>query len=190
MNLPTGRFAAVVIDPPWDYGIERARIGARNRRNAAAAQHYSTLSVDQLADMDVPSLLEPGGHLWLWVTNTGLAEGWHLPLFTAWRVRPVTVVTWVKQGAPTLGQYARGTTEHAILAVNGWHGKPASPAEATHIAPDGATLTAAKRAHSVKPGAFGDLVEQLKPDGPWCELFARQQRLGWTSWGLGWEQAS
>lgn len=43
-----------------------------------------------------------------------------------------------------------------------------------------------RSAHSVKPAAFMDLVEQVSP-GPYVELFARQSRLGWDSWGLGYE---
>ncbi len=37
-------------------------------------------------------------------------------------------------------------------------------------------------AHSAKPEAFLDLVEQVSP-GPYLELFARRQRLGWDTWG-------
>jgi N6-adenosine-specific RNA methylase IME4 len=40
--------------------------------------------------------------------------------------------------------------------------------------------------HSEKPSAFGDLVEQVSP-GPYVELFARAPRLGWDSWGYGYE---
>ncbi len=36
--------------------------------------------------------------------------------------------------------------------------------------------------HSKKPEAFLDLVEQVSP-GPYLELFARRQRLGWDTWG-------
>jgi N6-adenosine-specific RNA methylase IME4 len=36
--------------------------------------------------------------------------------------------------------------------------------------------------HSRKPDAFLDLVEQISP-GPYLELFARRQRLGWDTWG-------
>jgi N6-adenosine-specific RNA methylase IME4 len=41
-------------------------------------------------------------------------------------------------------------------------------------------------AHSAKPDAFGDLVEQVSP-GPYVELFCRRPRLGWDSWGKGYE---
>jgi N6-adenosine-specific RNA methylase IME4 len=37
-------------------------------------------------------------------------------------------------------------------------------------------------AHSAKPEAFLDLVETVSP-GPYLELFARRQRLGWDTWG-------
>lgn len=180
-DWPTGTYAAVVVDPPWDYGHQR--LGGKNRRAGSAGAHYSTMTLPELTALPVADLLEPGGHLWLWVTNTGLVEGWHLPLIDAWGVRPVTMLTWCKAGPPGLGQYARATTEHVILAVNGWGGVPDMPLPAAHF-------DAAKGAHSVKPPCLADMAEQLKPDGPWCELFARQIRLGWDSWGHGWEIAS
>lgn len=37
-------------------------------------------------------------------------------------------------------------------------------------------------AHSAKPEAFLDMVETVSP-GPYLELFARRQRLGWDTWG-------
>jgi len=43
--------------------------------------------------------------------------------------------------------------------------------------------------HSTKPPAFLDVVEQVSP-APRVELFARAQRLGWDSWGWGYEQAT
>lgn len=43
-----------------------------------------------------------------------------------------------------------------------------------------------RRAHSEKPPQFLDIVEQVCP-GPYVELFARQPRLGWDSWGYGFE---
>ena len=41
--------------------------------------------------------------------------------------------------------------------------------------------------HSRKPDAFIDLVERASP-GPYVELFCRRPRLGWDSWGHGYEQ--
>jgi N6-adenosine-specific RNA methylase IME4 len=36
--------------------------------------------------------------------------------------------------------------------------------------------------HSAKPEAFLDLVERVSP-GPYLEMFARRDRLGWDTWG-------
>jgi len=36
--------------------------------------------------------------------------------------------------------------------------------------------------HSRKPELFCDLIEQVSP-GPYLELFARRNRLGWDTWG-------
>ncbi len=43
--------------------------------------------------------------------------------------------------------------------------------------------------HSEKPQAFMDVVESVSP-GPYVELFSRSPRLGWDSWGYGYETAS
>lgn len=44
------------------------------------------------------------------------------------------------------------------------------------------------KTHSAKPAAALDLVESVSP-GPYVELFARRPRLGWDSWGYGFESA-
>ena len=36
--------------------------------------------------------------------------------------------------------------------------------------------------HSAKPEAFYDMVESMSP-GPYLDVFARRQRLGWDTWG-------
>ncbi len=179
-DWPTGTYASVVVDAPWDYGITQ-RLAGRGRRQASARAHYSTLTPGEVATLPVPDLLDDGAHVWLWIPNAGLLAGWHLGVLDAWALRPVSLVTWCKTGQPGLGRYARGTTEHAVLAVRGWGGVPAAPLPATHFD------AARPGGHSTKPATLGDLAEQLKPDGPWCELFARQPRLGWAAWGRGYE---
>jgi N6-adenosine-specific RNA methylase IME4 len=43
--------------------------------------------------------------------------------------------------------------------------------------------------HSQKPAAALDVVERVSP-GPYVELFARAPRLGWDSWGYGFEEVA
>jgi N6-adenosine-specific RNA methylase IME4 len=70
--------------------------------------------------------------------------------------------------------WLRTQTEHAILAVRG------SPKLA--IRGQSNALMAPVREHSRKPEEFYELVESLCP-GPRVELFARESRKGWVSWG-------
>lgn len=178
VGLTPGGYGAVVCDPPYRFDITQ-RLGGRGRRPAAANRHYSTLSLHDLADLPVGRLLADEGHLWLHVTNAVLAVGAHRMLLDAWHVRPITVLTWCKPGENGLGSYLRGATEHAVFAVKGWGTVPERPYPTTWF-------QAARTAHSVKPPNFGDVVEAVSP-GPYVEVFARQQRIGWSSWGLGHE---
>jgi N6-adenosine-specific RNA methylase IME4 len=178
VGIEPGSAGTVVADVPWNHGIEQ-RLGGRGRRPAAAWQRYSTMSLHDLADLPVGDLIADQGHLWLWTTNLVLATGAHKPLLDAWHVRPVTILSWCKLGSPGLGVYLRGGSEHAVLAVKGWGTVPAVPHPSTWF-------QAAREPHSVKPASALDIIERVSP-GPYVELFARQQRFGWSSWGYGHE---
>jgi N6-adenosine-specific RNA methylase IME4 len=74
------------------------------------------------------------------------------------------------------------TPEHidALSTIFGWNPEAfaGAPSKRWHT-----TWFGWKRAaHSAKPEAFLDLVEETSP-GPYLELFARRNRLGWDTWG-------
>jgi len=133
------------------------------------------LAETQMERSDAEIQLDEAGHCW----NLVLATGAHRPLIDAWGLRAVTILTWTKPGGNGLGRYLRGATEHAVLAVKGWGTVPATPEPSSWF-------PSARAPHSVKPGAAYDIIERVSP-GPYVELFARQQRFGWSSWGLGHE---
>jgi N6-adenosine-specific RNA methylase IME4 len=64
-------------------------------------------------------------------------------------------------------------------AVKGTNRKPPVPL-ATRV--DTRWFTWPRGSHSQKPEAFYDMVESVSP-GPYLELFARRNRLGWDTWG-------
>jgi N6-adenosine-specific RNA methylase IME4 len=143
------------------------------------------MTSDEIAAMPVGRLVADDAHLYLWTTNS-FVEDAHA-IARAWGFRPVTLLTWVKvhQDDPSrvsmkTGYYFRGATEHALFAVRG------SLALTTSEGVPTAFLWPRIGSHSVKPAAFGDLVERCSP-GPYVELFAREPRLGWDSWGHGYE---
>jgi N6-adenosine-specific RNA methylase IME4 len=82
-----------------------------------------------------------------------------------------------------LGHYTRGVTEHMILATRG---RPKifikDQGVSNLLLEEDTVLLASPTGHSRKPEASYQLIERVCP-GPYLELFARQKREGWTSWG-------
>jgi N6-adenosine-specific RNA methylase IME4 len=167
----TPPYATIVADPPWRFASAATKADAR--------RHYSTLALEDIRALPVADLAAPAAHLWCWAVN-GLMEEAH-QVVRAWGFRALTIVTWCKR-APGVGHYLRNNTEHAILASRGRALVPADKPLSTWF-------EWPRQAHSQKPAAFLDLVEQVSP-APYVELFARAPRLGWDSWGYGYESAA
>lgn len=186
-------YSTIVADPPWPYETSIKSTSALPhtvKRDGTIARGvdnmgYGVMSVDDLCAMPVRSISNRNAHLYLWVTNSFMEEGHRI--CRAWGFAPKTILTWVKthQDDPTrvsmkTGYYFRGATEHVIFAVRG-----SLPLQVDEGHPT-AYLWPRIGAHSAKPDAFGDLVEKVSP-GPYVELFCRRPRLGWDSWGKGYE---
>jgi len=159
-ETPTA-FATIVIDPPWQYGNKATR--------GAAEDHYPTMTQDELIALELPA--EDDAHLYLWVTNNFLRDG--LELCEAWGFAYKTMLTWVKPQMG-MGNYFRSVTEHVLFGVRG--SLPTLRNDRTNV------ISADRKRHSAKPEAFYDLVAEMSP-GPYLEMFARQRRMGWHTWG-------
>lgn len=156
-----GTYACIVIDPPWQYGNKATR--------GAAEDHYPTMSIDELEQLELPGSEQ--AHLYLWVTNGFLAEGLHL--MKVWGYEYKTVLTWCKPQIG-LGNYFRNSTEHVLFGIRGGLRTLRNDVP-THF-------TAKRGQHSAKPDSFYDLAESCSP-GPRMEMFARRRRFGWDAWG-------
>ncbi len=172
----TPPYSTIVADPPWRYASARITTTGKQRR-AEAMGHYSTMFAEDVALLRVGDLLAPNAHVYLWVTNPILPESF--AVLNAWGVRYVTTLTWRKLGTLGMGFHFRGDTEHVLFGVRGE--LPIEPAKRERN-----WFEARKTRHSVKPPAFYDMVERVSPR-PRLELFARAPRLGWDSWGHGYE---
>jgi N6-adenosine-specific RNA methylase IME4 len=169
-------YRTIVMDPPWEY--ERTVALGSGR---AAASHYSTMTNAEIAALPVADLAGQNCRLYLWVTNPRLfAEPTRdsispVEMLRAWGFRYVTMLTWHKLGAPGMGWYFRGDTEHVLFGIRGKAPIPAESRLSNHFA-------AHRTVHSAKPDRFYEMVERVSP-GPYLELFARRRRYGWDVWG-------
>lgn len=166
------KYRTIVADPPWRYRSSLPGFGG-SRGKARSEVPYGTLSIDEICALPVSELAEPEAHLYLWTTNTHLEHAWQV--VRAWGFEFSTMLVWCKPprggtGFPTFGI----CTEYVLFCYRG----RANPAKRF----DRNWWQWPRSAHSAKPEAFLDLVEQVSP-APRLELFARTQRLGWHSWG-------
>jgi N6-adenosine-specific RNA methylase IME4 len=157
-QLPTGPFQVIVADPPWRY-------------DSGNSLPYPTMDIEEIKAMPVRDIAADDAVLWLWTTNAHLRVAFDV--VEAWGFEYRTLLTWVKDRMGT-GEWLRGQTEHCLLAVKGrpvfLHGNYTT------------VLQAARREHSRKPEEFYALVEATCPGGK-VELFCRQMREGWRSFG-------
>jgi N6-adenosine-specific RNA methylase IME4 len=172
-------YATILMDPPW---FERG--GGRR----GADMHYPLVKTP-----DLPGVIYGSGvfrpaddaHLFMWATNSFLSDA--IWLMGALGFVYKTNVAWVKindEGRPQvgLGQYFRGAHELLLL---GTRGRGAAVRTDDRSLPS--VILAPRRKHSQKPEEAYALVE-ARSHGPRLEMFARQQRPGWTAWGNGVEK--
>jgi hypothetical protein len=59
--LPADKFELIYCDPPWQYNVEKGFEGL-------AAQHYKTVSIDELCKLNVPGICAKDCVLVMWAT--------------------------------------------------------------------------------------------------------------------------
>lgn len=171
-------YSTIVADPPWQYDEGFVQGTSRGVGRLDISLPYSSMSVEAIADLPVRDLVGPGGaFLWLWTTNKYLPDAFDV--IGAWGFRYRQTLVWRKGDAsPFVRAVAPNSAEYLLVARRG---------AVKRIGTISSSIVDAVRgAHSAKPDAFGDLVEQVSP-GPYVELFCRRPRLGWDSWGKGYE---
>lgn len=196
--LPSGPFATIVADPPWDYSRKLSAGGTSGYSpvhpsrggNRGAANHYSTLSLNNLAELPVEQVAADQAHLYLWTTGAFMVEAHTLA--QVWGFQPKGVIPWIKVKKDAarhvaeadgdlhaalrmgMGLYVRWASEFVVFAVRGK--LPALRHDVTGV------VFAERGRHSQKPEELYRLVEAVSP-GPRLELFARSKRPGYEVWG-------
>lgn len=179
-NLPNNHFGAILADPPWLF-----EIWGKNK-GASRAPGYHCSGIDELKDFPVAHLAAKDSVLFIWITWPILIDA--LDLIKAWGFTYKTCAfSWMKAHAGQielfdeavavqvgLGYWTRANSDVCLLATRGRPKRLNADVRQGIIAP--------RREHSRKPDGIHERIERLVA-GPYLELFARQQRPGWTVWG-------
>jgi N6-adenosine-specific RNA methylase IME4 len=175
----TAKYRTLVADPPWHYeAFATSPSSGKMRHNDPLP--YPSMTEEEILGLGsaVRRLIAPGGaFLFLWTTNRYLPLSFDV--MAAWGFRYRQTITWHKTGSPSPfgGTVAPPHSEFLLVGRRG--GNVAMVGERF---PSSVIAAPSQRRHSQKPELFLDLIERVAP-GPYVELFARRQRLGWDTWG-------
>jgi len=179
-------YRTIVADPPWPAsGDSRARsrpwAGKGGRRGRDTFFPYETQSLSWIQALPVAEFAEADAHLYLWVPASLNREGVGAQTARAWGFGVVSEIVWDKLNFG-LGKFPR--PQHEILLVCRRGSLPFQVNNAGSVQRWHAPRAKGNggRIHSAKPDGSYDLIESASP-GPYLEMFARRQRLGWDSWG-------
>ncbi|BAT56697.1 adenine-specific DNA methyltransferase DmnA (plasmid) [Nostoc sp. NIES-3756] len=180
MRLSTlqGQYQCIVIDPPWFYRLRNQDKTHRNRIP------YQPMRTEEILALPIADLCDKSGCvLWLWFTNNHMVEA--AQCLQVWGFDLKTILTWekvTKDGTKThlgTGHWLRNCTEHCALAVRG----NVKAFAGCTLSNQSTILHAPRREHSRKPSSFFELVDNLCSNMTKLEVFARESRQGWDSWG-------
>lgn len=177
----TPPYATLVVDPPWHYNARPIGGAKPGTMGSAKPFPYSTMSIEEIVALPVGALAAEDAVLWLWTTNKWLRDAF--AVMDAWGFGYRQTLVWGKNNPMPVGSIAPSAAEFLLV------GKRGKPAMRRGVWPSSVIVTArpSARVHSVKPDCFRDYIEDSSPP-PYAELFARAPRLGWDSWGFGFEE--
>lgn len=167
------KYQLIMADPPWTF-TTRSQKGITKK---GAGGQYDIMSLDDIKNLPVRNLADTHCLLWLWITNPLLPAG--IDVLKAWGFTFKTAGHWSKKTKH--GKQAFGTGYILRCAgepfLIGTIGQPKTSRSVRSV------IEGPIREHSRKPDESFDAAIKLMPDAKRIELFSRQPRPEWDTWG-------
>ncbi|EYD71787.1 MT-A70 family methyltransferase [Limimaricola hongkongensis] len=164
-----GPFDIILADPPWRFASNSEAKPGRNPR-----RHYPCMRDEEICALPVARWAAPAALLLMWTTSPMLDRSMAIP--RAWGFRYVSSLVWTKDRIGT-GYWARNRHELVLICKRGRFDCPRPAPFADSV------ISGQQREHSRKPDALHAQIDAAWPEARKLELFARQERPGWTAWG-------
>lgn len=174
MTFPDKKYALIYADPPWSYN-DQQNAGARG-----AAHKYGVMDMFAIAELPVWDIAADDCLLAMWHVGPMPLEALFVVKAWGFQLKTMKAFTWHKTTVHGkdhygMGNWTRANSEDCLFAVRG---KPQRINKGIRQ-----LIHAQVREHSRKPDEVRDALVDLMGDVPRIELFARQQHVGWDSWG-------
>lgn len=164
----------IMVDFPWRF--EAWSTAGRNRKSPD--QHYETMTCDEIvAAFPVDQLARGDCVLWMWATHPMIDQ--QIDLGRRLGFRFATSGVWVKR-----------TTKGGLAFGTGYRLRSASEPFLIFVVGNPRTRPVVRtaiegrlRQHSRKPDEAYTEAERMMPNARRADLFSRETRAGWESWG-------
>ncbi len=163
----------IVADPAWKFEL----YSSKGEKKSAQAQ-YDCMDLDAIRALPVDQLAGGDCLLFLWCTWPMLREGFEV--MEAWKFKYVSGGHWAKKTVN--GKLAFGTGYRLRSASEPWLLGTIGNPETSNSARN--AIEGVVREHSRKPEEAYKWAETYMPNARRCELFSRQTRPGWDTFGF------
>jgi len=161
-------YGVLYVDPPWNFLVRNRETGMDRH----AANHYPVMSLEDLAALELPAAKDCVLYLWAPIAQDANAQR----LIEAWGFEYKSAHIWAKPDCGT-GFWGLENAELLLIATRGNVPCPAPGTQLPYL------IEAPRGEPSEKPALFAEMIERHWPNTPKLEMFARQPRDGWDSWG-------
>ena len=176
LALPKAKYAVVLADPPWNYGMSNERSG----NGHIPQNHYPTMTTDDICAMPVADLLANDAMLYMWCPASLLPDG--LRVMQSWGFdKFVTSWVWHKTGGKLTCAGGTALARHELVLIGKKRNGLSTAGTAVR---ESSVFEAPVTLHSEKPTVVHQRIEKLYPSViNRIELFARTPRVGWHVFG-------
>lgn len=167
--IPSGTFNVIYADPPWQYSDKCEDGGVQSK---PLSDHYPSMSLYDICHMDLPKI-DNNAVLFIWTTSPLLEDVF--TVINCWGFKYKASFIWDKI-KHNMGHYNSVRHELLLICVKGSF----TPINKKLF---DSVVSVEKTVHSRKPEEFYKIIETLYPNTNKIELFARNKRKDWESWG-------
>lgn len=165
-------YEMIVIDPPWPFELYSKKGDLKS-----AQRHYDCMSHEEIINLPVGQLASMNCLLYLWATAPELPFA--IKCLETWGFVYKSFMLWRKitcNGKERIGTGYRVRTTGEIILI-GTLGNPIQSYKPHTI------FNGIVREHSRKPDEFYDICNRVMPSARRADVFAREKRIGWHSFG-------
>lgn len=174
------KYQIIYADPPWEY----EETGGTKSSRGMAKQHYNTMTLDELKQMPIRNICAENAVCMMWATFPKIDRA--IELLRSWDfIYKTAAFVWIKENRKSdsdffgMGAYTRANVEVCLLGIS-------KETKATEIVKSHSVrqiVYSPVGKHSQKPIVVAEKIVELFGDVSRIELFARDNKIGWDSFG-------